>query len=442
MSDDPFREDNDSDATIIRPTPGGRATATSPPPRPQAETVSAAIAPPAVGLNKLVAAAAPVLAAVLRLGDARTAPDPDQLKRGFVAAIRAFEGAALATGLDTLSLRSARYALCATVDDLVLSTPWGSRSSWTAQSLTSIFHNEVSGGERFFDILTEMQRDLGRHAEVVELMYVCLALGFEGRYRVMPRGSTALAELREGVFRTIRQRRGAFERELSPHWRGTETAWRGGSAGLPAWITAVATLAAACVIYVAFDFSLAGASDIALTRLNALPPQGPVSVPRAVATPPPPASAAPDDFADRLRRFLAPEIRAHLVTVLDDAQTVTVRLTARDLFASGTATLNPHWEPLIERIGSALQTEAGRVNVDGYTDDQPIHTVRFPSNWQLSQARATAVAGVIGGKLADPGRVHAVGRADADPIATNATAEGRQANRRTEIVLLRTTAAP
>ena len=53
--------------------------------------------------------------------------------------------------------RAARYALCATIDDMVLSTPWGSSSSWVQQSLTSVFHNEVIGGDRFFDILDQMQ---------------------------------------------------------------------------------------------------------------------------------------------------------------------------------------------------------------------------------------------------------------------------------------------
>ena len=133
------------------------------------------------------------------------------------------------TGLDTRSLRAARYALCATVDDLVLGTPWGGASSWTAQSLTSIFHNEVPWRRTFFDILEQMQKDLGRHSEVVELMYLCASLGFEGRYRVMPRGIAALTEMRDSVYRTIRQRRGEFERDLSPHWAGIEPAtgrWR------------------------------------------------------------------------------------------------------------------------------------------------------------------------------------------------------------------------
>ena len=77
------------------------------------------------------------------------------------------------------------------------------------------------------------------------------------------------------------------------------------------------------------------------------------------------------------------------------------------------------------------------MTVDGYTDNQPIHTVQFPSNFQLSAARAEAARRIIVRALGDPGRVAAQGHADADPIASNATPEGRDQNRRIEVVLRR-----
>jgi len=368
-----------------------------------------------------------------------------------VEAVREFEKQALTIGLDTQSLRAARYALCATVDDMVLSTPWGSASSWTAQSLTSIFHNEVSGGERFFDILEQMQRDLGRHSEVVELMYLCTSLGFEGRYRVMPRGTAALTELRDGVYRTIRQRRGDFERDLSGHWRGLETRHKPLGQRVPIWVLAASTLGLACVIYVIFNFLLAAASDLAFAELNGLPPRGAITVPHpALAAPPPPppppaqvaVAAGTTTTTMKLRQFLAPEIKQGLVVVLEDAQSITVRLTNRNMFDSGSANLNASYLPLLGRIGEALNDEKGSVLVNGYTDNQPIHTVQFPSNWQLSQARADAVAKVLAQHTADPKRIKAVGKGDADPIAPNTTPEGRQSNRRTEIVVVKTAVAP
>ena len=169
----------------------------------------------------------------------------------------------------------------------------------------------------------------------------------------------------------------------------------------------------------------------------------------ALAAPPPPPPPPPVAVAagttttsTKLRQFLAPEIKQGLVVVLEDAQSITVRLTNRNMFGSGQPTLNSSYLPLLARIGEALNDEKGGVLVNGYTDNQPIHTVQFPSNWQLSQARADAVAKVLAAHMTDPKRVKAVGKGDADPIAPNTTPEGRQSNRRTEVVVVKTAVAP
>ena len=451
MSDDPFADLSDIDRTVIRPRPGGRAggaaraggsggAAADMTPRGLDDSL------PLVGVNPLVKAASPLLAALVRLRGRVQHPDPDGLRRGIAEAMRQFEQRALTTGMDTKSLRAARYALCATFDDLVLSTPWGSHSAWTTQSLTSMFHNEVSGGERFFDILEQMQQELGRHGDVVELMFLCLSLGFEGRYRVLPRGAATLAELRDNLFRVLRQRRPEFERELSPHWRGVGTGYDGLGHRIPLWVVGVAGVSLAAVIYLGFNLLLGAASDTTFARLAGLPPTGPVIITRAAAAkpPPPPAPVIVDagSSATRLRTFLAPEIKQGLVEVLEDPQTITVRIANRNMFGSGEATLNSGYGPLLDRIGLGLQGEPGKVLVIGHTDNQPIRTARFPSNWQLSTARAETVARVVGAKLSDQGRIRSEGHADNDPIAPNTTPDGRQQNRRTDIVLIKPPAPP
>ncbi len=453
MSDDPFADLPEADRTVIRPRPGGRPLGAA-----RQASMGGAAAPanaaphglgrtlPLVGINPLVRAAAPLLAAIIRLRGRVQHLDPDGLRRNMADAVRDFEQNALQTGLDTKSLRAARYALCATVDDLVLSTPWGSHSAWTAQSLTSLFHNEVSGGERFFDILGQMEAELGRYSEVAELMFLCLSLGFEGRYRVMPRGAAALAEFRSNLFRTLRQRRPEFERELSPHWHGVGTGRNPLRRRVPAWMIAGGAVALAALIYLGFDLMLATASDLTFAKLASLPPTGPVMIARVSAAPaPPPPAAAPaaaTSTAARLRGFLAPEIAQGLVEVLEDPQSITIRIANRNMFGSGAATLNSGYGPLLDRIGAALQDEPGKVLVIGHTDDQPIRTARFPSNWQLSTARAETVAQAIKAKLSDPGRVRAEGHADTEPVAPNTTPEGRQRNRRTDIVLIKPPAPP
>ena len=449
MSDDPFAEPSDSEKTIIRrPSPSGVAQ------RAQPQGGAAASFPredrpiPKMGNNPLVAAASPVLAAAIRISaDRGQAPDIDRLRKAMVEAIRRFEREALETGLETRSLRAARYALCATVDDLVLSTPWGTASHWSQQSLTLIFHNEVSGGERFYTILEEMQKDLGHHEPVVELMYLCMSLGFVGRYRVMPRGVAALAELREGVYRTIRDRRREFERELSPHWRGVTAGARDLGRRIPLWAIGLGTFTLAAVLYVAFTFLLTSVSEVAFAELFALPPRGQIVVPRAplpvppVAAPPAaaPIAAVTPPLVARLRQFLAPEIKEGLVVVLQDPQAITVRLVNlanRSMFGSGEATLASIYPGILARIGDALNDERGDIQVNGYTDNQPIHTARFPSNFELSQARADAVAAHLRARLKDPKRLKSQGKADSDPLATNATPEGRLTNRRTEVVIV------
>jgi type VI secretion system protein ImpK len=114
-----------------------------------------------------------------------------------------------------------------------------------------------------------------------------------------------------------------------------------------------------------------------------------------------------------------------------------VRIRNRGMFPSGSATLNPSFIPLMNRIGEALKTERGPVLVIGHSDNQPIRTVAFPSNFALSAARAEAARAAIARALGEPGRVSAEGRADTEPVADNSTAEGREANRRIEVLLRR-----
>lgn len=450
MSDDPFAEPDDSERTrIVRPRPAGVSGGTggARPARPASPGPAARDAGPVprMGTNELVVSASPVLSAAVRIDTERgRGPDLERLRRAMVDAVQQFERDSLTTGMDPQSLRAARYALCATVDDLVLSTPEGRASTWPQQSMTSIFHNEVVGGERFFDILGQMRNDLGRRLSVVELMYLCMSLGFVGRYRIQPKDQNGLtlADLRLGVYNDIRNHRGEFERDLSPRWRGLDAGAKALARLIPLWAIGLGTLVLAMLMYMAFSFILAGVSETAFAELYGLPPRGTVAVPRqparaaAVAAAPVRVSP-PGAFALRLRQFLEPEIKAGLVSVLDDAQTTTVRLNGTAMFQSGQAILNKSFAPLIGRIAEALNDEAGAVQVNGYTDDQPIRTARFPSNFELSQARAEAVAVQLRLKLNDPSRPRVQGKGQANPIDSNATPTGREKNRRTEIVLVR-----
>jgi chemotaxis protein MotB len=139
------------------------------------------------------------------------------------------------------------------------------------------------------------------------------------------------------------------------------------------------------------------------------------------------AYARAHGFANEVKAQI--ERRGLVVTVLTDNL----------LFASGQASLQTAGEPLLDEIGNLISIDTARhpVVVEGYTDDVPIDTTEFPSNWQLSTDRADTVLLYLQSRGVPESRLAASGYADQYPVATNATEAGRAKNRRVEIVFER-----
>lgn len=140
--------------------------------------------------------------------------------------------------------------------------------------------------------------------------------------------------------------------------------------------------------------------------------------------------------AEMLRRLLAKEIKEGQIDVETTARTILIRIRERGSFASGSALLNTSFVGVIDKIASALTQIEGKISVEGHTDNVPISTFAYPSNWDLSAARSVAVVR----RMLDiaplvPDRVTASGFADTRPQANNVSAEGRARNRRVEIVV-------
>jgi len=122
--------------------------------------------------------------------------------------------------------------------------------------------------------------------------------------------------------------------------------------------------------------------------------------------------------------------------VRDEADRSVVILRGDGLFDSGSTEVKSRYIPVLSRVSDALNTVPGAVLVTGYTDNVPIRTVRFPSNYELSQARADMVRRIVDERLTVRNRIRAEGRADSDPVAPNDSAENRSRNRRVEVTLL------
>ena len=482
-NDDPFAEASDTEKTVIRPNPGGRLTGSYPAPQqpapappPQQPEVPAAAQPPAgpaldafgipapapaaqpaaaqgaaaaprpqggeppevviTGMNRINACAAPLFALISRIRNRAQHMDPDKLRQSVVAEVRAFENRALQAGVEAQTVKIARYALCATLDDVVLNTPWGSQSSWGLQSMVGTFHRETVGGDRFYDLLARLEKEPANNIDLLEFIYMCLSLGFEGRLRVEQGGADRHMQIRLGLARIIRAQRGAMERDLSPHWEGVERPHRMLSAWKPVWIALAVTGLLLMGQFGGLSYLLSTRTENLIGQLSIID-AGPVAeLQRRAPPPPPPPPTLPRPQLEKVSSFLQDEIADEIVNVFEQGNTLIVRIAGSGMFGSGSDALDGEFRARMERVARSLNEEPGRIIIVGHSDNVPIRSSRFPSNMHLSLARAKSVMAEIASHLDDPSRLSAEGRADTEPIADNATAAGRAKNRRIEVLLV------
>jgi type VI secretion system protein ImpK len=225
-----------------------------------------------VSLNPLVAAAAELLSEVVRLKHSLESEDMDALNQRLSRSMKLFEHRALHEGAESSQVMAARYVLCTVVDEAVVTTTWGNESEWSQMSLLSSFHNETFGGEKFFQLLERLSRNPVKHLPMLELMYLCLSLGFEGKYRVLPRGMLELEAVRDSLYRQIRQMRGDVPREVSPNWQGLKDTRRRLVRIVPWWLVALFTLVCLIVMYSGFAWVLGEQRETILQPYEQLDP--------------------------------------------------------------------------------------------------------------------------------------------------------------------------
>jgi type VI secretion system protein ImpK len=432
-TDDPFRP---KDATVLRPRPGaGRRTASEPtygsgpapspavPPSYRAESAAPiALDKLGIGINPLVQAATGLLLLAGRIRGTLQG-DVTALRQQILDELRRYQERAQQSGISNEVVLAARYALCAVLDEAVLSTPWGAQSDWAQQTLLITLHREAWGGEKFFAMLEHVQQDPARHIDLMELMYICLAMGFAGKYQVAERGHQRLAEIQQNLYRRIRQFRGNPEPELSLRWQGVQDRRNPLVKYVPWWVVGAASLAVIALAFVFFYVRLgsqAAPVQAQLARIGL----GDFTAPVAAVT-----------MGPTLKELLAQEEERGVLTVEEEGGRTLITLTARDLFASGSAKVNPSYYETLQRVANALDRIPGRVLVIGHTDDQPLRSMRYRDNFELSRERAISVVGILKLAIDQPARLEYTGVGSTDPrYRPESTPENRARNRRVEIV--------
>jgi len=308
----------------------------------------------------------------------------------------------------------------------VLNTPWGSQSNWGHHSLLIQFHNEAWGGERFFQIIDRLKQHLAQNLNLLELAYMCLSLGFEGRYRIAGSGMREIEQLRQELYLLITRLKGDSERALSANWQGLRNIRSSLIQHVPIWVIAVVAGSLLMLIYFGFSFAINSASDRAYKEFSAIAQEENKTL--AVRLREPEAPAGVPARADRFKRLLATEIAREMVEVLDGSI-----LRISNSFPSGSDQIKQDFLSMLAKIAQELQTDNSRILVVGHTDDRPIFSARFPSNWHLSQARAKNVANILEASAPMQKRISFEGHADSEPIKPNDSPENRARNRRIDI---------
>jgi chemotaxis protein MotB len=141
-------------------------------------------------------------------------------------------------------------------------------------------------------------------------------------------------------------------------------------------------------------------------------------------------------IANDLESTLAPLIDEKLVVVKRAALWIEVQINSDILFPTGSAALAPQAQETVSKLAGVLGNVPNSVRVEGYTDDRPIATYQFPSNWELSSARAASVVHLFVRDGIPPERLAMIGYGEFRPIGDNTTQEGRNANRRVLLIIL------
>ncbi|MFJ3461308.1 type VI secretion system protein TssL, long form [Achromobacter spanius] len=391
----------------------------------------------AVRLEEVRAARNPLLEAagpLLRLLAAMPDNMPDQkaitaLRQLLMREIGQFQNLCDKAEVPWKQVAVARYCLCTALDEAANRSAWGGGGVWAAQGLLIAFEGEVDGGEKFFLLIGRMASDPDEYAQTLEVLYHILGLGFEGRYSVVADGHRHLEQIRQRLAALVARARDSGSSELSVNWRGEGPVTGETMRVVPAWLSASVALLVCAAVF-AYLFTEVGARRdtlahrIHLVGVEAQPdPQAPAA---AVLQAAPPSRL-------KLAELLKEEIARGLVKLREEPKRTLVTFPGDTMFVSGRSDVYAPMVAVLQRVAGEVKRVDGKVEVVGYTDNQPIRTRQFPDNQVLSQRRAEFVRDVFLKAGLSPDQVVAAGRGELQPLGDNATPEGRAQNRRVEL---------
>lgn len=158
-----------------------------------------------ININPLIGACDQLLSLITALKTTEYPDDPEQFLQDLAHEIRSFEHRAQIANYGSNTIIAARYALCCLVDETIQLTPWGQKNSWHEKNLLALFYHEHDGNERFFQIVERSLEKIEENLHLIELLYLCLNLGFGGKQRHTADGQNELVALTNKLYQIIGQ---------------------------------------------------------------------------------------------------------------------------------------------------------------------------------------------------------------------------------------------
>jgi len=394
-------------------------------------------------LHSLVGMVSPFISIVARVRKSTHLKDVEEFRNFCIEQIRQYEMRHF--GLEDNSKMEfyASFGLCCVVDEFVANTPWGHEAKWGSRSMLMEFHKQELGGEVFFDLLDEMMRNPAENESVMEMFFVCLDLGYEGKYAGNQAEKRKLNEVSEKCFKLLEALKDDTEYRLSGQWEGLGGGGRKLTRNIPHWVIFATAAMVIVGVFSWFHYSLNQSSDPVFRSLMevAYASEALTVIPWNKSELQSDGATDPDldrqkrNYQKLLNTILNEGVAKELVELIDQPEKTILRLQHPNLFSSGSEQIANRYAMVVASVGESLAGNVKRVDVTGHSDDIPIRSSpRFANNWELSKARAESVQQILAGKLGSV-PVKARGLADSRNVVPNNSSENRAKNRRVEIVL-------
>lgn len=375
----------------------------------------------------LHAGSRPLIALATQLRAAVPA-NPAATGRAVRDAVARFESDLASGGCDARTVAAASYLMCVWLDEVITPHAWAA-AAWPTHGLLAQFHHETEGGQRVFQLLDKLCQQPTQDRALLELFYVCLSLGLQGRWGDLPDGARQLDSLRKRLAKLLGlEAAPSTSMPLSARWQAAVGERKTGSGWRLRFGAVLLSALMAMAVYVASQWSLARQVDQVFAGLQGLERTSQAGARPVTAAQRAQVDRTSSSATGRLATALAADLNRGDLTVHDEAHRSVISLPCERVFEPGTTQLTAAARPLLERIADALARHGGRALVTAYADPGAARPARIVTASQLADEWASQVQSLLRQKMgATP--VAAEGRAG--PVAP----AGAASHNRIDIVL-------